>query len=96
MDMLKFAMLASWLGALTGRVFDSLDIETLRDRIAACFPDPVPNRADANTIKELLNAMRDGRKIEAIKAYRALTGFPLKESKDFIEANWFEAAKPIT
>ena len=42
-----------------------------------------PQKADVN---EMLRAMADNRKIEAIKAHRSLTGSPLKESKDIIEA----------
>ena len=41
-------------------------------------PVPVPY-ADATIVNELLKAMKDGRKIEAIKAYRSLTGLGLKE-----------------
>jgi ribosomal protein L7/L12 len=34
----------------------------------------------------ILIALRDGRKLEAIKAWRAATGGGLKDGKDFIEA----------
>lgn len=36
--------------------------------------------------QEILNAIKAGRKIEAIKLYREQTGCGLKESKEFIEA----------
>jgi ribosomal protein L7/L12 len=45
-------------------------------------------KADPNLIKSLLWAIKDGRKIEAIKCHRMLTGYGLKESKDAIEAYW--------
>ena len=35
--------------------------------------------------QQILNALVAGRKIEAIKLYRAATGKGLKEAKDFIE-----------
>jgi len=34
----------------------------------------------------VMEAIREGRKIEAIKCYREATGAGLKESKDFVEA----------
>jgi ribosomal protein L7/L12 len=34
----------------------------------------------------LMNSMADGRKIDAIKAHRSLTGDGLKESKDAVDA----------
>jgi len=37
-------------------------------------------------VKGMFAAMSDGRKIDALKAYRALTGATLKESKDAIES----------
>lgn len=39
-------------------------------------------------VLEMLAAMRDGKKIEAIKYCRTLTGYGLKESKDLIESAW--------
>lgn len=37
-------------------------------------------------VHDLMNAMAQGRKIEAIKAHRTMTGFGLKESKDVVES----------
>lgn len=37
-------------------------------------------------MRDLLRALRDERKIDAIKAYRVITGQGLKESKDAVEA----------
>lgn len=39
-------------------------------------------------VDNLLRAMKDNKKIEAIKAYRTLTGAGLKESKDAVEGNY--------
>jgi ribosomal protein L7/L12 len=36
-------------------------------------------------IDDMFRFMREGRKIEAIKVHRSLTGYGLKESKDEIE-----------
>jgi hypothetical protein len=49
----------------------------------------------ANLVKHLFAAMADGRKIEAIKAFRSLTGNGLKESKDAIESVMHNAPKPV-
>lgn len=38
--------------------------------------------------QEVLELMRDGRKIEAIKYYRGKSGAGLKEAKDWVEALW--------
>jgi ribosomal protein L7/L12 len=38
------------------------------------------------TVTALFGFMRDDRKIEAIKAFRTLTGYGLKESKEEIES----------
>ncbi len=40
---------------------------------------------EAQTV-ELMRALQQGRKLEAIKAFKALTGYGLKESKDQVEA----------
>lgn len=45
----------------------------------------VPQPVDASEVIALIKHMALDRKIEAIKSYRALTGFGLKESKDAIE-----------
>ncbi len=43
-----------------------------------------PALTEQNVI-ELLRCMATGRKIEAIKLYRSITGYGLKEAKDAIE-----------
>lgn len=44
---------------------------------------PVPSSRD---VVEMMSAMAQGRKIEAIKYCRALTNYGLKEAKDMVEA----------
>lgn len=46
----------------------------------------IGNRPSPQHVVDLIRAMADDRKIEAIKAFRTLTGYPLKESKDAIES----------
>jgi ribosomal protein L7/L12 len=50
---------------------------------AAAMPAPY-YQGKEHTI-DLIDALAGGRKIEAIKAFRALTGYGLKESKDQVE-----------
>jgi ribosomal protein L7/L12 len=45
----------------------------------------VPYFANSEQARDLINALANKEKINAIKAYRALTGEGLKESKDQIE-----------
>lgn len=71
------------------------------DRIEQMLETLTQNKPETNSIdvhQKLINAgskafviemfasMKDGKKIEAIRAYRMLTGEGLKESKDAIEA----------
>jgi ribosomal protein L7/L12 len=54
-------------------------------------PETVPTRANASDVNELLCYMSEStKKLEAIKAYRQLTGLGLKESKDAVEKYWVE------
>lgn len=55
--------------------------------------EPVRVYYNNKDVELLLQAMHNGRKIEAIKYHRLITGFPLKESKDVIERWWIEPAK---
>ena len=43
-------------------------------------------RADDPRMNEVVALVRDGKKIQAIKVYREITGAGLKEAKDAVEA----------
>ena len=45
-------------------------------------------KADENEVSNLMDAMKNSRKIDAIKAYRALTGTDLRTSKDAVERHY--------
>lgn len=90
-----------------------LDVDTIEDKVLACwydlamnyheqwFPNGALNKTDvepsgfvtksgldfSNVVKnlEFQSCIREGRKIQAIKVARSLTGLGLKESKDFVE-----------
>lgn len=46
----------------------------------------VPDEVTAELHDELLSLIADGKKIKAIKRYRMVTGFGLKESKDYVDS----------
>lgn len=51
------------------------------------------NANDADQFREVRELIKSGNKIEAIRAYREITGVGLKEAKDAVEA--MEAGRPV-
>lgn len=88
LDRLKFAELIGYC-ANRGMTIDYSDVRVL-DNLTEMNVEPVevPGKADLATINELMRAIHGGEKIAAIKAYRSLTGFGFKESKDAVEKDW--------
>jgi ribosomal protein L7/L12 len=80
----KLAKIISIVTHLAERQLDDDEIERF-DSILAL---ETPYRADPGSVNEVLSAMYGGRKIEAIKAYRNLTGASLVDSKNAIEGYW--------
>lgn len=79
---LKRFQLVSFVSSLAGRELRGDEIEDLFNRFDnGC-------NATAQDVNAMLEAIKLGRKIEAIKMHRTLTGFGLKESKDVIELHW--------
>ena len=71
------------------------EIEELDRRIDIDVPVQDTAKASQFDVDNLMYLMAEGtRKIEAIKAYRKLTGQGLKESKDAVEKYW--VSKPGT
>ena len=90
LDRIKFAKLVGWLSyRFNIEVHDYDDLATL-DQLTEVNVEPieVPGKADPAMINELMRAIHAGEKISAIKAYRSLTGYGLKESKDAVEKYW--------
>lgn len=87
MDRIGLARLIAYLCALTRtHAFDRYEISQIdsiiMESIQAKHATHVPNPQDA---RDLITALANDRKIEAIKAFRCLTGDGLKESKDAVE-----------
>lgn len=80
------AKLVSFVTALVNDgVLSINDIENLMYHVKACYPvQSEPELVKVN-LKPLFDYMLSGRKIEAIKEHRMLTGQGLKESKDEVE-----------
>ncbi len=86
MDKIKFAQLVNWLSRLGMAELSSHEMQVLLNQVTAV---PVVGSAACEQVDELLRCMKAGTsKIEAIKAYRVLTGADLKESKDAVEKYW--------
>ena len=80
----KFASLISFLSSVTGREFSTSEIDIIYEQVFNFKNEEVKsNFVDLNP---LFSAMSEGRKIEAIKEYRTLTGVFLKDSKDAVES----------
>lgn len=94
MDRLQFGILVAFVAELTreGRLTKD-DIGRLEDltHVSDVPPLMVPMVNEYVTDKQrdiidhLLCCLATNRKIEAIKTHRTLTGFGLKDSKDYIE-----------
>jgi ribosomal protein L7/L12 len=85
MDKLSFARLTSIITAVAGRNLSTEDLREIDILLTHCGV----GRADPAVVNTLMSHVRSGAsKIDAIRAYRALTGLPLKESKDAVEAYW--------
>ena len=82
-DPIAFARLISQITHVTREILEEFTIKEI-----AVTVDSFSAGASISSINQLLAAMRDGRKIEAIKEYRSLTGMGLKESKDAVEMYW--------
>jgi len=93
LDKIKFARLIAFISR---NGFDSIDdnIQYVDDLIDVDIPEApaiYPNSMDINLLMALMQ--QGTQKIEAIKLYRKLTGWGLKESKDAVEKYW--VSKPI-
>lgn len=87
MDRLKFSQLISYITMLTNHnhtVLHSQHIEYIDQLVK---PTPMfDNKVPFDKVDLLLSLMQEKtKKIEAIKAYRDLTGAGLKEAKDAVE-----------
>lgn len=92
LDKIKFAQVVAYIGELKPEL--SVDVHALDIMIDIdVTPVEVPGKANPADINELMRAIHAGEKIAAIKAYRIMTGYGLKEAKDAVEKYWVN--KPV-
>ena len=89
LDKIKFSYLIGMIAFIANRNLNPDEIQDIDDAININVePVEVPGKADPATINELMRAIHAGEKIAAIKAYRSVTGYGLKEAKDAVEQYW--------
>jgi ribosomal protein L7/L12 len=81
MNELDKMVFVSYLTGMVGRQLETFEIERLFNRLP-------PTKCNIDVLNELMQAISNGRKLDAIKAHRTLTGFGLRESKDAVERYW--------
>lgn len=89
LDRLKFGELIGYC-ANRGMTVDNADVKVL-DQLTEMNVEPIAVTSDyinPEVVNELMRAIHAGEKIAAIKAYRAMTGYSLKEAKDAVELGW--------
>ena len=87
LDKIKFASLIGFISCRYALTITPDDIYEMDAIIEFQIPDLA--KADVNTVERLMSLMyQNTQKIEAIKAFRDLTGAGLKESKDAVERYW--------
>lgn len=84
MNKIEFARLVNYIASFCR--LEDYQIVAI-DELTKCAT-PEPAKIDRADVDKLLDAMKRGAKIDAIKHYRSLTGAGLLESKNTIEANW--------
>lgn len=94
LDKYTFARLIAFIGNTYGVTIHSDTMQEIDDIVSIPEPEPLlPAKANPVEVNELMRLMAEGlQKISAIKAYRALTGLGLKESKDAVERYWNKSA----
>ena len=86
MDKIKFTLMVQWVIACLRNkdYFEGNELAKLDDMITAATPNQHVEACKVDDLLKQLNAPNGGF-IEAIKAYRVLTGAGLKEAKEAIE-----------
>jgi ribosomal protein L7/L12 len=88
LGLVNFSRLVSWISARSGAVLDAEEITQLNEIVD--FEECVRQPVNVTEVNVMLACMQKGEhKIEAIRAYRALTSMGLKESKDAVEQYWY-------
>lgn len=90
LNTIKFAKLVSFLSMRFER---TLNEDTLVD--IAAYANEINEPQNRTNVTAMFKAIVDGRKIDAIREHRAITGMPLKESKEEIETIYDIISRPV-
>lgn len=85
MNIVKFAKLIANLSCRHAIMLSDDDITTIADNVQEIVEAENAGKAKIDLLP-MFSYMLNGRKIDAIKEHRMLTGFGLKESKDAIDS----------
>jgi ribosomal protein L7/L12 len=95
MDAIKFAGLISYITHLVERNDHYLgedEIDRIASMVKTCAPAPItvekPVGSKESDIEYLLAMMQERRKIEAVKAFRDVTGAGLRGAMNAVERCW--------
>jgi ribosomal protein L7/L12 len=83
MDKMQFAELVAWVQHKCPAELKTNELDRLHQMVNR---DDDQHTITPDCVRDMLKQMATGRKIEAIKTHRMITGDNLKESKDAIEA----------
>lgn len=91
MNAIKFAELIGFVTAKTGMSLNFSQISVIGDLIdEGITPEALPTDVSKQTVSAYLYDIKGyisrGEKINAIRAVREITGMPLKDAKDWVEA----------
>lgn len=89
LDKIKFARLIAYIASVAHCSFDDHEVQAIDDLIDIEAPEVSNIYPQASDIDYLMVLIVEGtRKIDAIKMYRKITRYGLKESKDAVEKYW--------
>lgn len=98
-DTINFGVLMARIATITGNELyhgTVCDLHTMvRDCVVDDPPQILPGVPDIKEINMLVEGICKGEKITAIKAYRVITGYGLKEAKDAVELHWVNKPEPV-
>lgn len=85
------AMVISFVTSLTDRMLSESEIGSLLGFVKA-----VSNSYSNAELETLMDAMKNSRKIDAIKSYRAMTGAPLIDAKNAVERHFVSNVEKLS
>lgn len=88
---IAFGVLISRITSLVENPLYASTVSDIKDMVKDCVEVPPSGAVSISVLNTLMKSLYNptgGARIEAVKAYRILTGFGLKEAKEAIDAIW--------